>query len=503
MSRTKNSINNFITSAIGEVLTLLLNFITRMVFVRTLSTEFLGINGLFTNIISMLSLAELGIGTAITFNLYKPIATDDKKKILMLMNFYKSAYYVIGIVVALIGLLIIPFLPLIISDDINFVNVNLVFILYLLQTVSTYLFFAYKSSLMKAYQKEYMLTKIGYIFSVLGSLLQILVLILFKSFELYICVLTVTNILKNLAFARATEKKYPFIKEKIDCKLSKEEKKNIFSDCAAIFMYNINYVVLNSTDNLILSKYVGLKVVGLYSNYLLIYSAIRKILLTFFNSLIASLGNLNASGDIERQRFIFNIINMLTVSLFGIFSIGIYILADDFICLWLGSDYIISGYFSLLLAIEFYLYGYRKFLSLFRESMGLFQQSKYRPLIGIFVNLVISLLLVKPLGINGVLLGTIIADLTTVMWIDPIIICKNGLNIKPMHYFISNLKYFLIIAVCLIISRFLTINIIGVNIFTFVLKGIILVLISLVVLFLCFYKKEEFKHLLTIVKKIS
>ena len=206
---------------------MILGFVTRSVFIKTLGTQYLGISGLFTNIMSMLSLAELGIGSAIIFNLYRPIADDDKPQIILLMNFYRKAYRIIGLAIAILGLCLIPFLPYLIKDKVQFLDVNFIFCLYLFQSVSSYLFFAYKSALIKAHQKDYIVTGIGYYFTVATNVIQILVLWLFHNFTLYILTVIVFNVLNNLTVALKSDKLYPFARRATKDKLDKAETKEI------------------------------------------------------------------------------------------------------------------------------------------------------------------------------------------------------------------------------------------------------------------------------------
>lgn len=426
-SRTDFVVKNLMTGIVAQVLVMLLSFATRTVFVRVFGEEYLGINGLFSNILSVLSLAELGIGNAIIFQLYKPLADKNYKRITQFMTLYKWAYRGIGILIVLLGLFLIPFLPVLIKDynSLNGLGINaiLLFILYLMQAVSSYLFFSYKSSIIRANQQEYILNIVSYIITILTNITQMVVILVFKDFLLYTATIILYNIIMNFINAKIADKMFPVIKEKVT-KLSHQELKNIFKDCFALFIYKVNSVVLKATDNIVLSSFLGLKIVGIYSNYLMIYTAIKSILSKIYESLTASLGNMHATEKIEYEIQIFKSISLLTAILYGIASVGIATIANEFINIWIGNAYVIPQPFPILIGLEIYTVGLRTMYSKYRTTMGLFQQGKYRPLAGMIINIIFSVILVQYIGIHGVLIGTIVADWSTVVWYDPYILYK-------------------------------------------------------------------------------
>jgi O-antigen/teichoic acid export membrane protein len=502
MSRVNNSMKNLVASTGGEVLTILLKFITRSVFIKTLGTQYLGINGLFTNILSMLALAELGVGSAIIFDLYKPIAQNNKKKINQLMNLYRKTYRIIGLVVAALGVCLIPFLPYIIKDDVSFINVNAIFLLFLMQNVSTYLFFAYKSAIIKAHQKEYISTIIGYYFSIVTNIMQIIILVVFNNFTLYILTVVVFNILKNLFIALKSDKMFPYIKEKSDDILPKEERKHIFKNTFAIFIYKVNGVVVNATDNIILSIFIGLRIIGIYSNYLLIISVIKTMLNKFYNAIAASLGDLHASDDVENEHKIFKVVNFFTMCSYGLASIGTFVVANNFITLWIGEEFVLSQAFAFLVATEIYIFGLQKTLATFRTAMGLFQQAKYRPVFGIIINLGISILLVQYIGIYGVLIGTISSSLLTYMWFDPYIIYKHVFKRSVKEYYLTNIKYVLVIIIAGGLSYYLSslINLDGV--IFIIIQTLICFIVTGLIIFILYKNKPEFRYILNLINKM-
>ena len=496
MSRIRNSFKNVFFNVTGQILTLILSFVTRTVLIKTLGIEYAGINGLISSIISMLSLTELGIGTAIIYNLYQPLAVHDEEKIRILMKFYKTAYLVISLVITVAGIIVMPFLPVIIKDDVSFVNIYLVFAFYLLQTVSSYMLFAYKSGLLKADQKEYIISQIGYIFTIITNIVQIFILIVFKDYIWYIASVVIFNLLKNIVVSVKVDQLYPYVKKKEKKKLTKQERKETYKNCFAIFIYKINAVIVNATGNVILSKFIGIVIVGLYSNYKLVMTSIKNIINIGFQSITSSLGNLHVDGDKEHEFLIFNVINYLSAFCYAIFSVGTIIVCNDFVSIWLGKDYLLSEGFVVLLAIDLYLYGLKKALEMFRTSMGLFQQAKYRPLFGIILNVIFSIIFVQSMGIYGIVAANILADLLTFVWMDPYVIFKNSFQEYSMTKFYLKLALYTIITIFSAgITKILISAIPMSGIVALLINGFLAVIITGTVFVLVTFKLKEYKYL--------
>ena len=447
-SRTTYTVLNFISSLGGQFLSVLLLFVVRTVFISTLGKSYLGINGLFSNILSMLSLAELGIGSAILFKLYEPIAKNDYTRIQILMQFYKTVYRFIGFVILVIGIFLVPFLPYLVKgyEKLAALNINAVFIfsLYLLQSASSYFFFAYKSAIIKANQKGYIVTIVQYVATVIGSIAQIICLRILGSFTIYVIILILQTILQNVFTAIAANKLYPYITIQPEKKLSKSEAVGIFKDCGALFLFKLNQVVIKATDNIVISAFLGLEMVGVYSNYYIFYNTINTFFNKIFDSVVHSLGNLHASSSTDHEYQIFEGANLVTAILGATAGVGIYVCSDELIRVWIGADWIIPFPFAILMGIETYTLAFRKILGRYRNAMGLFQQAKWRPLAGMIINIIVSIGLVNVWGVCGVLVGTIAADWSTYMWYDPLIINKYGFNnlYSIWRYYLKFLKYF-------------------------------------------------------------
>lgn len=461
-SRTTNSLFNFITGIGGYLLITVIEFIVRTVFIHKLGKVYLGLNGLFSNVLTMLSLAELGVGDAILFKLYKPLAEDDKHRIALLMKFYRRAYAMIGGLIAVIGICIIPLLPTLINNYDKYTglqtNLTLVYILFLSRTVSSYLFFAYKSAIIKANQQEYIVNIITFIFTIASSVVRIIALYCWPRFEIYVIISVASTILQNLIIALRSNKLFPFLRKVPNESLDKEDQRRIFKDCGALMIYKINAVMLKGTDNLIISAFLGLEQLGLYTNYYLFHKTMNAIIGRTFNSITHSLGNLHANANTSKEYEIFRQVQLIAAILAGVVFVGIGTVGDAFIQSWIGSDWIFDSPVAIMIGLELYTLAIRAFLSRYRTSMGLFQQAKFRPLIGALVNLVVSLIMVRYWGVCGVLFGTVVADWTTCMSYDPIVIHKYGFKDTTLikGYYLRFGKYFITAVIMLIINKWIS-----------------------------------------------
>lgn len=501
-SRTENSIINSAMSIVTQVLTVVLNFAVKTVFIKMLSDEYLGVNGLFTNIITMLSLADLGIGIAIPYSLYKPLANKDEHKINVLMNFYKKVYTIIGIAVLLIGLSLTPFLGLIIKDiPKNVPHLSLIYILFVIHSASSY-FFVYKKFLIDSDQKGYITSRIIFTFSTLLSIIQIILLVTTKNYILFLLSSIILVIIQNIYISSKANKLYPFIKNKTDEKLEKEDMEGIKKNVSSLFIYKVGTVIMNGTDNIIISKFIGLIIVGFYSNYVLIINSITTVLNQIFNAITSSIGNLVVTTNKKRSKEVYDNLNFANFWLYALFGVCIIVLINPFINIWIGKKYVMGFSIVFLLVLNFYVLGMQSVTNSFRNAYGLFWIAKYRPIIMVIINIVISVVLVQFIGIEGVLIGTLISRLVTTAWLDPYIVHKYGFEISPKSYYIDYLKYLVIfIAISIILNYFVSMVAIN-NIFILILIAILVVISVNVILVLLFFKTSEFNYFYDKIKKI-
>ena len=448
-NRTTNSIKNILTSMGGQLLSILLKFVVRTVFIHTLGKAYLGINGLFADILTMLSLTELGFDTAINYKLYKPLAEKDIKRIRILMKFYKQSYRMVGGAILFLGLCLIPFLPNLIRDYDSLavlgINAVVIYLMYIFKSVSSYLFFAYRSAIIKADQKKYILDIADFVVTIIENILQIIMLVVFKKFLLYTASLIVFSILRNIVNAYIANKMYPEVFKQESESISKEEAFSMLKDCGALFVYRVNNVVAKATDNAVISAFIGLVSVGIYSNYLLFYTTVNGVLDKIYTSIKASMGNLFAVESINKKYSFFQTVNFLSFLLYGTAAVGIALCADEFIEAWVGKEYVIPDFFSMLIGAEILLHGLTNCLGHTRNVTGIFRQMWYRPILSAIINLIVSIILVQVIGIHGVIIGTISSSLFTNLAFDPIIIHKYGFNkYKSASAYYSRLLQYLV-----------------------------------------------------------
>ena len=500
--RTLNSIKNIVTGLSGRCLTMILEFVSRTIFIYILGVEYLGVTGLFTNILSFLNISELGIGTAIVYSLYKPLVQKDIKIIQATMNLLRKAYFYIGFVIALIGLLLIPFLPYIIKSTNDLVNINLIYLLYLFQSVSSYWFFAYKSSILHADQKNYIVNLINYMITTVKVLVQIILLLVFKSFILYVLVGVVSDLAKNVFIAKKVDKLYPFLREENQERLLKKDKTPIYKNLFGLSMYKISGTVLNSTDNIIISSFINIATVGLYSNYLLITNAIVGMMNLFFSSFTASIGNLNAIESTEKKEAVFRCLNFLDFWLYGFCAICFWILFNPFITLWIGPEYVFRDLTVAVIIVNFLTAGLHNSVIIYKDACGLFWEGRYRPLASALLNIIISLVLVQSLGIVGVLLGTILSRFLTTWWFDPWMVHRYVFNKSVGRYYFRYFRSLAIIVIVAVLIEFVCLPLSENTWRNLVIKFIVCLIVPNTMFLVLFRKSKEFRYIMDTVKPL-
>ena len=492
-SRTDNSIRNIMIGIGSEVFILVITFLSRTLFIKILGAEYLGINGLYSNILTILSLAELGIGNVVVFSLYKPIKNNDEQTISKYINFYKNIYKAIAITILVLGLSIVPFLDNIIDSDLNNADLIIYYILFLLNTVFSYIG-TYKSTLIEADQKKYIKNIIKTKFIIIQNTVQLIGVWVFKNYYIYLIVQMLCTLFYNLYVQYKAQKMYPFLNN--GSVLEKSKKKELFNSVKDTFLYKIGSVLLNSTDYLLISMMLGTIVVGYYSNYCMISSAISLIITTIATAISASVGNLNQQKDATQNRKIF----LILVYLFDIISIigmnGFFIVINDFIKVWIGEQYLLSIEVVLVIAISFYVANSQTPLWMYREALGLFKEVKYVGLIAAVMNLVLSVILGNIIGLAGILIATPISKILTSSLIEPIIIYRNNFKVSSRPYFIKQLKY-TIIAIIALISNIYICNYIQIenSYINIIIKGIVSVILSTTICLLCTIRTKEFKEI--------
>lgn len=498
MTRRKNVFFNVGFGFISNIVKCLFTFITRMVFIYCLGKEALGLNGLFTNVLTMLSLTELGIGSAISFSLYKPLANNDNDNISALMSFYKRAYRIIGLIILVIGIVIAPFLRYIINDINSIENVYLIYILFLLNTDLSY-FISYKETLIIADQKKYKLTIIEVIGYIVLNILQIVFLLLTKNYIVYLIIQIIVLLVQRLFINKYISKMYPSIDFDSNKKVSENDMVTIKKNVKAMFFHKVGDVCINGTDNVIISSFIDLVTVGLYSNYLTIINMINSFTIMIFSSMSSSVGNLLISESEEKKYYTFNLIDFGNYLIYGYCSIVLLCVFNLFIELWADSSYCLSQGVVILIVISFYITGRRVSPSIVKQAAGLYDDDKFTPIIQAIVNLTFSIILAKLLGISGVILGTIISSIILPSWQRPYLVYKNVLHRSSKEYFMNYIKQIIQLLLIAFISYSL-INCLKINniYISFVTKTIIVSFIYIVVTCLINYKNIYLKEFISI-----
>lgn len=498
-SRVHNSIRNAIVGILSQCITIILNFITRSIFIKFLGIEYLGVNGLFTNILTILSLAELGVGGAMVYSMYKPLADNDEKTLQGLMNLYAKAYRGIAIFITIIGFILTPYLHIFIKDNSDINNISLIYLLFLINTVASYLF-AYKRSILSADQKEYIVSACRYKVGFVKCILQISFLYITRNFTVYLIIQILCTVLENCFISYKANKMYPYLKNKDKVKIDKEITNGIFTNIKALMIYKICSVMLDGTDSIIISTFVGVSWVGLLSNYTLIIGSVSMIVTQLLNALTASIGNLVAKEDGEKQEFIFNVLLFISFWIYSFGSICLFVLLNPFIELWIGKEYFLSVTTIGVIVLNFYIYGMQSAVWTYRSTMGLFVYGKWRPLISGIINIAVSVILAKWIGLIGVLLGTTITRIITNVWYDPLVIFKHGFRKSVIPYYIKYMNYFIVLIKTTIITLIINRFIIGSGIITFIARMIICAMVPNILMVLIYFKKDEFKYLCNIIR---
>lgn len=500
-SRTENTAKTIVWGYVGNIVSMLVHFVSRTIFIYTIGVSYLGINGLFTSVLGMLSLTELGIGTAINFNLYKPVANNDRVKIKALMTLYKKAYYVIAVIVAVIGLALLPFLPHIINGAEDIPNISVYYLIFLFNTVSSY-FISYKYGLVNAEQKGYIINGISSVFTVITTVAQCVALVLFKNFLVYLLVQAAFQLIQKIAIGIYLRKRYRYLDDVDDKPLRSDEKNEIVKNVKALLLHKLGEISIYQTDNIIISAFVSVIAVGKISNYNLIITSISSFIMIIFNGVTASIGNLIASESKARQKEIFDIYNFLGFWLYGFSTICYYVLFTPFITLWIGDANRIDELSLILIILAQYLTGQRLTVNNMKTAGGIFEQDKYVSLLQGAINLVVSLVCVYFMGLPGVYVGTVLSGLYANI-ARPIIVYKNLFGEGAKEYFLKSALYLgVTVGLGVLLKLVLTPIVSQLNWLTFALLAVVTVVAVNAGFLLLFFRTAECHGILLRVKNL-
>ncbi len=439
-SRTEYSARNTTVAMAARVAAILAGYFTRVVFTHTLSEDYVGINGLFTDILNVLALSELGVGTAITYALYKPVSEKNVEEQKSLMRMYRQFYRIVAAIVLVGGLLVIPFMDVLIKNQTQVEHLTVIYLMYLMNSVISYLLI-YKRTLIDAHQLSYIGVMYQTVFLLIQNAVQVLVLLCTRNFFFFVSVMILCTLANNICISLKADRLYPCLREREVQELPGEEKRSIYRNIRAMLMHKIGNVIVNNTDNLLLSSLVGIVSVSKYSNYFLMIGSVRQVLNQMFQGITASVGNLGVEEGRERIRKIFEASFFMGQWMFGLAAICLFELVDIFVQISFGTQYVFTRDITLVLCLNFYFTGMRQAVLVFRDSMGLFRYDRYKSLAEAAINLGVSILLGRKMGTLGIFLGTLVSTITTSLWVEPYMLYKHRLKISSRGFFLRYIQY--------------------------------------------------------------
>lgn len=506
IKKTKNAIMGTLTGVINKIVAMLLPFIVRTIVQYKLSVEYLGLSGLFTSILNILNLAELGFSTAVIFSMYKPIAEDDKDSINALLNFYKKIYKYVSIIVLVAGLCFLPILKFFITGGYpSETNIYFLYLIYLSNSVLGYAFFAYRASLLTAHQRNDVTNNVHTIIHILLCSLQIVVLLITANYYLYAIVLPITTFLYNLIIYFIVKKKYPEYEPKGE--ITQEQKGVIKKKVFALMIHRVGSTVQGSIDSIFISMFFGLTTLGIYNNYIYISTAIQGFVTIIFQSLTAGVGNYVHKNDVEENYKLFNNIFFLNAFVVAFCSICLFVLYQPFMELWSitsvgNSSLMLSSTVMISLVLLFYVNNIRATAGMYREAIGLWDQDKWRPLCISIFNLIFTAIFAYLNSLIGVILATICAYLFVSLYWETKVLFKNYFNKSTGKYFLKMLCYFSSCILIAVIVYYLCTLIVIAGIWGFVLKAIICCFATIGILLLTYCWLPEFKFYLNKIKGV-
>lgn len=501
--RSLNSAKNLISSLSITLIMTLLGFLTRKIFVDNVGVEYLGLNGLLQNILGVVTLIEGGFGTSVVYNLYKPLAEKNQEKIIALLQLYKKVYRYIALGIIIFSLCLFPFIDNFIKDAENLSYVSIVYFIFVFNSVIQY-FTAYKWSLINADQKNYKLTTINLIYQVGLSITKILILYYTKNYILYLIVEALFNLGLNIAIVKKANQLYPYICTSKKYIVETNIKANIISNVKSLFFHSLGGYFMNSTANIVISSFVGITIVGLYSNYTLLTGYVNSLCKQILNSVSESVGNLIAEENKEKSYQVFKIIFFINFLVISYSCILLLTIIPPFISWWLGKEYILSNTTLILIIINFYIDGMRTSALIFKVKSGIFKQDRFSPLLQGVINLILSLILVQYWGLNGVLFSYGFSILCIGFWQFPRLVYKYSFD-KPLFLYFKQYFYYTTIATISFIFIKTILNFIYIE--SYFLKvlsnGIISLLIMTCIYWSVFHKQQTFIKLTFYIQNVK
>lgn len=438
IERTKNTTRNIFFGIIYRLVVTLCPFVMRTLMLYTLGVEYLGLNSLFTSLLSFLSLAELGVGSAMVYAMYRPIAEEDDDTICALFNLYRQLYRIIGTIILVLGAVLLPFLSYLVKGSHPAdINLYILYCIYLANTVISYYLFGYKQSIVTAYQRTDIISKCSLVLQLAMYILQAVILFVFRSYYFYIMLLPVFTVLTNFANSYIVDKYYPQYKCKgnVDKETAQKIKKNVL----ALIGGKLSNTVLHSSDNLVLSAFIGLSMVAIYGNYYYIISAVVGFTEIIYTSLTAGIGNSLVTEAQEKNYKDFSVLTFMNSWLVMWCTTCIFCLMQPFMEIWVGVDLMFSLTMVVMFALYFYLYQINKIVLAYKDAAGLWWQDRFRPYVVMGTNLIVNIISIQVIGVYGVIASTIISLIISIPWATYTIF-RYLFKVNPRTYIFDFLK---------------------------------------------------------------
>ncbi len=488
--RVKKSSYNMIAGFLNQFVTLIFSFISRSVFIYTLGEEYLGLNGIFADVLNLLSMADLGFNTAMAYSFYKPLAEHDENALAALVNFYRKVYRIIAIAVSVMGIAVIPFLGYIVNTEKEIPHLTIYYLFALAGVVISYLF-VYKTTILTADQKNYQITRITIWTNLCKTILQIVILLLTHNYILYLTINVLFQFLNNVIATKKAEKNYPYIKQKAS--IDKETEKSIFQNMKSVFLYKLSGTLFTATDNILISMIVGTAAVGLYSNYLMVSQKLLLIIQIIFSALTASIGNLIVKDTAQKRYEIFSAAQSVSFILCGIITSVFGLVANDLVIVWLGSEFTLPAHTVLAVTLNTYLACVLQPLWVYRDATGLYMKTKNIMMVGAAVNIILSVVLGNIIGITGIVFASAVARLSTYFWYEPKLLFQEYFERKAWQYYWDLLKNLLLVAGCIFALSIALQNWVIDSWKDLFLKGVLVGAVCCIVFMLAYMKTPGFK----------
>lgn len=504
LERTKNAKRNIFFGVINKLVTLFFPFIIRTIMIKEIGADYLGLNSLFSSILQVLNITELGFSSAVVYSMYKPIADDDTETLCAILNFYRKMYFAIGIIIAILGCIVLPFLPQLIKGSIpENANIYLLFIIYLSSTVVSYILFAYKNSLLSAYQRVDVISNIGTIVHIIIYVCQILVIILFKSFLLYIVLLVISAIIMNLTTEIITKKLFP----NLFCKgvLKKDIKDEIKIKVKGLLINKLCQTSRNSFDSIFISAFLGLTQTAIYNNYYYIMNGVIVLLGVVCPALLAGVGNSIVTETQEKNYADMKTLNFIYMWLSGWCTVCLLCLYQPFTELCFGKNMLFPFPVVILFCVYFYVLQMGVIRGLYSDAKGLWWENRYRAIIEATTNVVLNFILGKLFGIYGIISATLISIfIINFIWGSTIVYKYYFTKYKISEYFVSNIQYLLTTFIVIILT-YILIKIVSLklaSVFYWIISILLCIIIPNLLYYLCYFKTIEFNKAKNLVFRI-